>query len=296
MASNPRIPYQLSTDRPKLAGPDGKRLIVHVEVNVETWPFDQFVWRAVLPPADGKPPRPDVVNFSWFEYGMRSGLPRLIQALGSRGLAASCPLNAGVVDVYPSAADAILEAGWELMGHGVIQRPLEPETEEQVIGETLERLRSFSGQPVVGWLGPGLRETAATPDLLAAAGVRYIGDWGLDDLPCWMTTTNGPLLALPNTLDHDDALLYAVARHSSDEFWRRVEMTMRTFDEDFANGASVRVLTLGVHPHLIAVTHRMPYFLKALDALRARDDTVFMTGTEIMDWYATAVPADGGDG
>ena len=41
MASNPRIPYQLSSTRPPLGGIDGKPLIVHLVVNVEHWLFDQ---------------------------------------------------------------------------------------------------------------------------------------------------------------------------------------------------------------------------------------------------------------
>ena len=41
MSSNPRIPYQLSSARPKLAQPGGKPLIVHLVVNVEHWQFDQ---------------------------------------------------------------------------------------------------------------------------------------------------------------------------------------------------------------------------------------------------------------
>ena len=288
MSSNPRVPYQLSTARNDLAGPGGKRLMVRLEVNVETWPFDAPVWRAVLPPPRGEPPKPDVVNFSWFEYGMRCGLPRIIRELTARGLPASCPMNAGVVDVYPAAAEAILETGWELMGHGVVQRPLEPETEAEVIEETLACLRRFSGRPVRGWLGPGLRETAHTPEHLVAQGVGYVGDWGLDDLPCWMETANGPLMIIPNTLDHDDAVLYPVERHSSDELWRRVADTLATFDADFAAGAGARVLTIGLHPHLIGTTHRMPYLVKILDILQARDDTVFMTGGQVMDWFTAA--------
>jgi ABC-type oligopeptide transport system ATPase subunit len=41
MQSNPRVPFRLSSQRRKLAPPDGKPLIVHVVVNVEHWQFDQ---------------------------------------------------------------------------------------------------------------------------------------------------------------------------------------------------------------------------------------------------------------
>jgi len=54
-----------------------------------------------------------------------------------------------------------------------------------------------------------------------------------------------------------------------------------------------RVLAIGLHPHLIGVPHRIGYLAQMLDLLMARDDTVFMTGSQIADWYAAAEPAPG---
>src|ERR1700761_4730406 len=97
--SNPRIPYQYASDRPSLAPPvAGKRLIVHVVVNVEHWPFDQPMPRKLLPGPHGNDKIPDVPNYSWVEYGMRTGLPRIVRALSDRGLPASTTINASVID------------------------------------------------------------------------------------------------------------------------------------------------------------------------------------------------------
>ena len=48
MQSNPRVPFQLSSQRRKLAPPNGKPLIVHVVVNVEHWQFDQPMPRMIM--------------------------------------------------------------------------------------------------------------------------------------------------------------------------------------------------------------------------------------------------------
>lgn len=288
MPANPRVPFAMSSDRRPLPPPSGKRLIVHIEVNLEVWPFDEPVPRAFLPAPHGMAPVPDVPNFSWFEYGVRCGMPRLLRAIGNRRLAASCAMNAAVIECYPSCARAVLDAGWELIGHGVVQRALEPDTEAEIIKETLGALAAFADRPVAGWLGPGLRETTATPDLLKAAGIRYVCDWGLDDVPSWMETAHGMLVAMPNTLEHDDSLIYAVEKHSSDEIYRRVMDTLATFETEADAGA--RVLTLGLHPHLTGATHRFPYLERMLDTLLARDDTVFMNGSEIADWFEAAAP------
>ena len=62
--------------------------------------------------------------------------------------------------------------------------------------------------------------------------------------------------------------------------------TLATFDHEPDLG--VRVLTIGLHPHLMGATHRMPYLLRILALLLARDDTVFMTGGEITEWFIAA--------
>ena len=56
-------------------------------------------------------------NYSWVEYGMRCGLPRLFDVLGSRGIKASAWMNAQCADVYASAAERAASAGWDFVGH-----------------------------------------------------------------------------------------------------------------------------------------------------------------------------------
>lgn len=290
--SNPRVPYRMSSERKPLPPLRGKPLMVHVVVNVEHWPFDQPMPRAVLPAPHGKSPVPDVVNFSWVEYGMRAGMPRLIDILEDRGLPTSAFMNAACADIYPSCAEAMLKAGWEFVGHGWVQRSLQfEEDEEAVIRQSLERLERLTGKRTRGWLGPGMGESFDTPDLLKAAGIDYLCDWYLDDLPCWMRTRHGPMLAMPYTVELNDVPIYGVQSQSSDEMLRRLEATLTVFDQELKR--QPRVLTIALHPHLMGVPHRALYLARMLDLLLARDDTVFVTGSEIADWF---IEADGTDG
>ena len=287
MSSNPRVPYRLSSARPTLVPPGGKPLIVHLVVNVEHWRFDQAMPRKILTAPHGRESIPDVPNFGWVEYGMRCGMPRILEMFADRGVAASASINAGVVDAYPACAEAIHAAGWEFIGHGIHQRSVEAETDEAgLIAAALDKLKRFTGEPVRGWLSPGLRETFDTPDLLKAAGIEYVFDWVLDDLPCWMTTSHGPMIAMPYTLEINDSVIYAVERHSSPEMHQRLKDTLEAFDREPGRGP--RVLTLALHPHLIGVPHRIGYLAKMLDLLQIRDDTVFMTGGRIADWFVAA--------
>lgn len=288
--SNPRIPYRFTDDGPPLTPPQGKPLIVHLVVNVEHWRFDRPMPRKLLPAPHGIERVPDVPNFSWAEYGLRAGMPRILNLFADRGLPASASINAGVIDAYPRCAEAMREAGWEFIGHGVHQKAVEGD-EAAGIDLALEKIESFTGARPRGWLSPGLRETEETPDLLKAAGIEYVCDWVVDDLPCWMETRHGPLIAMPYNLEINDSVIYAVEHHASPEMLRRLRDTLAAFDRELARRP--RVLALGLHPHLMGVPHRIGYLEKMLDELMARTDAVFMTGSQIADWF---VAADAGKG
>jgi hypothetical protein len=77
----------MSSERERLAPLGDKPLMVNAVVNIEYWPFDPAMPRGVLPPphaAQSEPP--DLPNYSWVEYGMRCGMPRLFDMLGPRGI------------------------------------------------------------------------------------------------------------------------------------------------------------------------------------------------------------------
>jgi len=279
-----RLRYELETQREPLAPPSpGKNIIVNIVLNVECWPFDQPMPRAILSPPHGAQPVPDVPNFSWAEQGMRLGLPRLVEMIASRGLPAGVNLNAAVIDEYPAAAELLLQSGFEFIGHGLSQRILNTSDERSVVRRAISILGDYSGQRIRGWLGPGLQETFDTPDVLSESGIDYVCDWVVDEQPVWLSATPRPLVAVPYSLELNDSVIFAVERQSSPEFHRRVVDTLRSYD-DQRNRAPF-VLTLPLHPHLMGARHRLPYFASVLELLMEREDVVFMTGSGICDWF-----------
>jgi len=285
MWSNPRVPFQMSSERAPLAPPRGKPLLVNPVVNIEYWPFDRPMPRGVLPPPHGAAiAPPDLPNYAWVEYGLRCGMPRLFELMGRRGLRATAFFNAQCADVYPSLAAATVNAGWELVGHGWFQRSLQhSEDEEGEVRRCLARLAQLTGQRVRGWFGAGGAETLQTPDVLQRCGLDFTHDWLLDDLPCWMTTAGGPLLCLPYTWELNDVPIWVVQSQASDALLQRLEASLAALAPELER--QPRVLTLALHPHVVGVPHRLYYLEKAFDLLARRTDTVFMTSSEIADWF-----------
>ncbi|MBL4629426.1 MAG: polysaccharide deacetylase family protein, partial [Roseicyclus sp.] len=175
MALSDRIPYQAIIDRPKLHLPNGKRVAVWVILNVEEWRIEKPMPRTVLPPPMGQPLLPDVPNWSWHEYGMRSGFWRQWKALTNRNIPVSLAINGHVCESYPRVAGAALDAGWEFMGHGFLQGPMHKlDDQESAIVAALDGIETFCGTRPRAWESPGLTETEDTLDLLRKHGVDYV--------------------------------------------------------------------------------------------------------------------------
>src|SRR3954464_15777663 len=184
MQPRDRAPYSAIVDRPPLVLPGGAKVIVWTIVNLEVWDIGRPMARQVLPAPTGLPLLPDVPNWAWHEYGMRVGFWRFKKLYDALGIRPTLSINARVTVDYPRVANACLEAGWEFMGHAWDQIPIHKiEDQKAMIEQSLDTLEKFCGKRPVGWLGPGLTETLDTPELLAAAGVKYIGDLPFDDEP-----------------------------------------------------------------------------------------------------------------
>ena len=288
MPSNPRIPFEMSSHRRRLEPLKGRPIMVNVVINIEHWPFDRPMPRGILPaPHGAQVAPPDVPNFSWVEYGLRCGMPRFLDLMRSRNLKATAFINAEVADVYPSLAQEVVEAGWELVGHGWFQRSLkQSEDEEAEIRRCLARLDKLAGRRTRGWFGAGGGETPRTPDLLRQCGLDFTHDWVVDDLPAWIETAHGRLMSLPYTWELNDVPIWAIQSQGSDALLRRLEATLKVLEREAAT--QPRVLTFGLHPHIVGVPHRHYYLEQAIDMLQARRDTIFVTSSEIADWFVAA--------
>ena len=81
-----RFAYSSPFTRPPLRLPKG-RMIVWSVVNIEEWEITRPMARALSQPPQGQFAIPDFPNWTWYEYGMRVGIWRLMRALAAAGSA-----------------------------------------------------------------------------------------------------------------------------------------------------------------------------------------------------------------
>ncbi len=279
-----RIPYSAIVDRPKLVLPNGARIVVWTIVNLEVWDIARPMARQVLPPPTGASLLPDVPNWSWHEYGMRVGFWRFHALYKRLGIRPTVAINARVCVDYPRVAQACKDSRWEFMGHSYEQGPIHNEKDQPaMIRKSLDTIEQFTGKRPVGWLGPGLTQTEETPEYLAEAGVKYIGDWVYDDEPTRIATRHGSLVTLPYTVECNDIPMMIVQHHES-AYWTR--KCTDQFDRLYAEGAErAKIMALAVHPYISGQPFRINYLEAVYDYVNRFQGVLHWNGEQILDWY-----------
>jgi allantoinase len=143
------------------------------------------------------------------------------------------------------------------MGHSYDQRPMHLEPDQAgMIRRSVKVLREFTGRRPVGWMGPGLTETLDTPELLAAAGIKYVADWVIDDEPCTIRTRGGSLVTMPYSLELNDIAMMVVQHHQAREFETRC---MDYFDRVYREGKDrPKVMAIALHAYISPIFRACP--------------------------------------
>ena len=254
-------------------------------VNYEVWDIGKPMARQLLPAPTGVALMPDVVHWAFHEYGMRVGVAGASSSCSS-GSASSrhsppMPASARITRASPQQAR---DDGWEFMGHAYEQGPIHKEPDQAaMIRRSMDILEKFTGKRPVGWLGPGLTQTLDTPELLADAGVKYIGDWVYDDEPTVIQTAKGPLVTLPYTIELNDIPMMMVQHHESDYLLKR---TIDQFDRLYAESKDrAKICALAIHPYISGQPHRIKYLEAIYDYVNKHEGVLHWNGEQIYDWY-----------
>lgn len=289
MQPRERSDFSAIVDRPKLKLPGNARLIFWTIVNFEVWDISKPMARQVIPAPTGVPLLPDVPNWSWHEYGMRVGAWRFFDLYKTLGIKPTLSINARVCEDYARVAQEAKDLDWEFMGHAYEQGPIHKEADQKaMIFRSMDVIEKFTGKRPVGWLGPGLTQTLETPENLAEAGVKYIGDWVYDDEPTVIRTAKGPLTTLPYTVEINDIPMMMVQHHEAAHFLTRAK---DQFDRLYAESADrPKIMSIAIHPYISGQPFRIKYLEAIYEYVNQFEGVVHWNGAQILDWYKTQVP------
>ncbi len=286
-----RYDWSMLPDRKPVAWPQQARVALWVVPALEWFPLN-MAGVPFKPPGAMQTAYPDLRHYTLRDYGNRVGIFRIMQALEKHGIRPTVAVNAAVAVRYPSLIKECTQRGWEIMANGLDMDHLHHgglavDDEKKLIDTTLDILRKASGQAVRGWLSPAKSESAATLDLLGAAGLDYVCDWVNDDMPYGIRTASGPIHAMPHPIDIDDHTILVQNHHTEDDFR---DQLCDQFDLLYKESATAggRIMAISLHPWVIGQPYRMRALEEALAHIMRHPGVWAATGSEILDaWKAS---------
>jgi peptidoglycan-N-acetylglucosamine deacetylase len=153
--------------------------------------------------------RPGVLSVG--QYGPKVAVPRILRLLEDEGIPATFFVPGWVIDKYPAALEAIVEAGHEVAHHGYTHQPPATfagrEEEEESLLKGTESIVRMTGKKPLGYRSPSWDFSPHTLPLLEKHGFLYSSNLMDDDAP-YLHTIGGrvtSLVELPIQWMNDDA-------------------------------------------------------------------------------------------
>jgi len=266
-----RFPYTPITHRPDYCWPNGARLAIYLGFNLEHFAFGEGLGACIGPVS----PQPDVLNYSWREYGNRVGAWRCLELFEQLGLPTGALINTALYEHCPELVAAFAARGDELIGHGhsnaIRQGDLNEADERELLAGCRRRITECSGTEPQGWLSPWISESRATPDLLAESGYRYTLNWCHDDQPVRMSTRSGQTLwSIPYPQEINDIPMIVARQMDGKDF---AQMIVDNFDEMQVQARhQPLVMGIALHPYIVGQPYRLRHLRRALEHIaQARD-------------------------
>ena len=284
-----RYDYSAISKRPDYSFPGGRRLAIHLSLNVEHFAFGEGLGNDYGAPH----PQPNTRSYAWRDYGNRVGAWRLLEFANDYELPYALLINTELYDYCPEMVAAFSARGDEIVGHGRTdaerQADMNYEQERTCIFEATAAIEKHEGKKPLGWLAPYISQTHDSLDLLKEAGYRYMMDWPLDDQPVWFRTKHGPILSVPYAHDLNDSLELVSRRTPSQLYY---ECLIDQFEEMLRESARrPLVMPIVMHSFVLGQPYRLRQFRRVIEHIQKHRDRVWITHPGEICKFIESLPA-----
>jgi peptidoglycan/xylan/chitin deacetylase (PgdA/CDA1 family) len=282
-----RYAYSPIHRRPDYTWPGKRRLAVYIGFNVEHFDFGAGLGAALAP----RSPEPDVLNYSWRDYGNRVGVWRCLELFDSLRLTVGALVNTALYDYCPEVVEAHVKRGDELIGHGHTnsdrQGEMSEAEEQRLLEYCRDRIRKESKTVPQGWLSPWISESTVTPDLLQETGYKYTLNWCHDDQPVELKTRGGSLWSIPYPQELNDIPMIVARQMDGRDF---ADMIVDNFDEMLRQSKEQPlVMGIALHPYLVGQPYRLRHLRRALQHVVKGKKAWLATPGKIFDQISSRI-------
>ena len=282
--------------------PNGAKLAVSLVVNVEEGAEQNIRDGDKGPePVDelgAVPKKPMRVhgNESNYQYGIKSGWPRILKLLDQYGVDPTVTAAALALERSPEIAADIRARGWDVAGHGYRwshQFWMDEEKERAFIVKARDSIASTTGTAPVGWLSRYLH-TEATRRILAEEGFTYHMDDYSGDFPFWdvVDTAVGPkpMVIVPYAIDTNDMKMWVAPSYQPADWAQYALDTVDWLAREAAAGQAC-MTSIGLHLRIVGRPGRMAALERILERVAGRPEIWLASRAKIAAAFAAAVPA-----
>jgi peptidoglycan/xylan/chitin deacetylase (PgdA/CDA1 family) len=295
MSAQGQAPRQNAATAPgKVFWPDGARMVIAISLQME----------AGAQPDRGAPSPwgaldvkyPDLPGDKWYEYGIKEGIPRLLDVYDRRKIKVTAHMVGQSVEKHPALAKEIVERGHEAAAHGQTWGPFYTLSleEEKVYHETaLKIVEQATGVRPIGFNAPGMHATANTFGILQDLGFLYHTDDLSRDEPFIVPVRKKPFVVVPYAFQSNDYQSYENRWHVCSEFANDLKME---FDALYAeSGRKRRMMTITCHDRVNGRPARAKVMEEFIAYAQSHPGTVFMRKDDIAKFALTSplTPRDG---
>ena len=285
---------------PHAAWPGGARIAINFVVNYEEGSENS------VPDGDGRVEKGlaevsggrmaegirDLGMESLYEYGSRAGIWRLFRLFEERKLPLTVFGCALALERNPAVAEAIVEAGYDVCGHGwrwVEHYLLNEDEERQHIAQAVETIKRLTGAPPRGWYCRYAPSQNTRQLLLEHGGFLYDSDSYADDLPYWTIVDGTPHLVVPYSLDANDLKFQPGGNFSAgDGFFTYLK---DSFDFLYKEGETApRMMNVGLHPRIMGRPARAAGLARFLDYVQDFSDAWICRRLDIAEHWIAVHP------
>lgn len=273
-----------STSDPTRFWPNGARLAVTLSMQFEAGgqPISGVGGPITEPIREGYP---DLGQNSFYEYGIREGIPRMLDLFDQHGIKVTSFMIGQAVDKHPELAAAIVERGHEAAAHGrrwESQYYLDRDEERAWIKDGAESIERATGTRPTGYNCYWIRDSVNTLELLSELGFIYhIDDLSADEP--WIQEVGGkPFVSVPYTVHMNDISSFDFPGFSPADY----EQQLRDeFDQLHEEGRRRRrMMSVSLHDRISGHASRVRVLDRFLTYARQFDDVWFARRDEIARW------------
>ena len=283
---------------PKVEWPNGARIAISVVVNYEEGSEYSLLDGDPHHETNNEVPSPvpldqrDLANESFFEYGSRVGVWRVMDALDEYNVKGTFFCCALALERNPHVGPEIIKRGHEVFGHGYRWEEyynMSRDEEREAIRKTIESLKRTTGERPLGWYtryGP----SENTRELVVEeGGFEYDSNSYADDLPHYTQVNGQKWLVVPYSLEVNDTKFWRGGMVTPSDFY---EAMRNTFDQLYYEGAThPKMMSIGLHCRIVGRPSRALALRQFLEYARSFPDVWFARRIEIARWWKEKYPS-----